>query len=305
MTKISLFTTAIAAIMMAACGSADYSKTASGITYKIVEKGSGPQVKLGQFLKVQYTQKVNDSILGTSIGGSPAFAKVDSVGAVYNPAEIFRFLHKGDSVVVIQEVDSLLKQNPVMPPFMKKGDKLYLTLRVLDVLDNEQQVQALQQEEMKGQENRDAEAVAAYIQKNNIKAEKIGRGTYVTVTEPGTGPLADSGNFVSVLYRGKGMASGKVFETNMEAGKEPISFPLGQSQVIAGWDEGLRKFGKGGKGTLYIPAFLAYGMRPGPGGQPNESLIFDIEMVDIADKAPAPKQNPRMAPVEANPSQQK
>lgn len=305
MTKISLFTTAIAAIMMAACGSADYSKTASGITYKIVEKGSGPQVKLGQFLKVQYTQKVNDSILGTSIGGSPAFAKVDSVGAVYNPAEIFRFLHKGDSVVVIQEVDSLLKQNPVMPPFMKKGDKLYLTLRVLDVLDNEQQVQALQQEEMKGQENRDAEAVAAYIQKNNIKAEKIGRGTYVTVTEPGTAPLADSGNFVSVLYRGKGMASGKVFETNMEAGKEPISFPLGQSQVIAGWDEGLRKFGKGGKGTLYIPAFLAYGMRPGPGGQPNESLIFDIEMVDIADKAPAPKQNPRMAPVEANPSQQK
>src|SRR6478609_1875800 len=109
MTKISVFTTAIAAIMMAACGSADYSKTPSGITYKIVEKGSGPQVKLGQFLKVHYTQKVNDSILGSSVGGSAAFAKVDSMGAVYNPAEVFRFLHKGDSVVIIQEVDSLLK----------------------------------------------------------------------------------------------------------------------------------------------------------------------------------------------------
>lgn len=305
MTKTSLFTTAIAAIILAACGSADYSKTASGITYKIVQKGSGPQVKLGQFLKVQYTQKVNDSILGTSIGGSPAFAKVDSVGAVYNPAEVFRFLHKGDSVVVIQEVDSLLKQNPVMPPFMKKGDKLYLTIRILDVLDNEQQVQALQQEEMKGQETKDADAVAAYIQKNNIKAEKIGRGTYVTVTTPGTDPKADSGKFVSVRYRGKGMNSGKVFETNMEAGKEPLVFPLGQRQVIAGWDEGLKLFGKGGKGTLYIPAFLAYGMRPGPGGQANESLIFDVEMVDISDKAPAPKQNPRIAPIEANPSQKK
>ena len=127
MTKSTLFSTAIAAIMMAACGSADYSKTPSGITYKIVEKGSGPQVKLGQFLKVHYTQKVNDSILGTSHGGVPAFARVDSVGAVYNPAEVFRFVHKGDSVVVVQEVDSLLKQNPMgLPPFMKKGDKLYL-----------------------------------------------------------------------------------------------------------------------------------------------------------------------------------
>ena len=198
MTKISLFTTAIAAIMMAACGSADYSKTASGITYKIVEKGSGPQVKLGQFLKVHYTQKVNDSILGSSVGGSPAFAKVDSVGAVYNPAEVFRFLHKGDSVVIIQEVDSLLKQNPMMPPFMKKGDKLYLTIRVADVLDNEQQVQALQQEEMKGQEVRDADILAAYLKKNNITAEKIGRGTYVSVENPGTVPTADSGKFVSV-----------------------------------------------------------------------------------------------------------
>ena len=83
----------------------------------------------------------------------------------------------------------------------------------------------------------------------------------------------------------------------MEPGKEPITFALGQGQVIAGWDEGLKKFGKGGKGTLYIPGFLAYGMRPGPGGQPNEGLVFDVEMVDISDKAPAPKQNPRIAPV--------
>ncbi|ULQ53983.1 FKBP-type peptidyl-prolyl cis-trans isomerase [Flavihumibacter fluvii] len=306
MTKISLFTTAIVALMMAACGgSADYSKTASGITYKIVEKGSGPQVKLGQYLKVHYTQKVNDSVLASSFGGTPAFAKVDSLGPVYNPAEVFRFLHKGDSVVIIQEVDSLLKQNPVMPPFMKKGDKFILTLRVADVLESEQQVQALQQEEMKGQELRDADAVAAYIKKNSINAEKIGRGTYVTVQSEGTAPNADSGKFVSVRYRGKVMATGKEFETNMEPGKEPISFPLGQGQVIAGWDEGLKKFGKGGKGTLYIPAFLAYGMRPGPGGQPNEALIFDVEMVDIADKAPAPKQNPMIAPVEANPAQQK
>lgn len=42
MTKTLVFSTVIAASLFAACGSTDYSKTPSGITYKIVEKGSGP-----------------------------------------------------------------------------------------------------------------------------------------------------------------------------------------------------------------------------------------------------------------------
>jgi hypothetical protein len=46
---------------------------------------------------------------------------------------------------------------------------------------------------------------------------------------------------------------------------------------------------KGGKATLYIPGFLAYGPQPGPGGKPFESLVFDVDVEDVADKAPAPK----------------
>ncbi|KYP14831.1 FKBP-type peptidyl-prolyl cis-trans isomerase [Flavihumibacter sp. CACIAM 22H1] len=298
MTKTLVFSTVIAATMLAACGSTDYSKTASGITYKIVEKGSGPQVKIGQFLQVHYTQKVNDSLLMTSNGGVPVFARVDSVGPVYNAAEVFRFLSKGDSVVVVQEVDSLMKQNPMLPPFMKKGDKLYLYLKVTDILDNEQQVQAAQDKEMAGQKDRDQALVDEYIKKNNINATKIGKGTYVKVDNPGTGAKADSGKYVSVKYRGKILTTGKEFESTMEAGKDPITFPLGMGQVIPGWDEGLKEFAKGGKGTLYIPGFLSYGSRPGPGGQPNEALMFDVEMVDINDQAPQPKQNPLMPPVD-------
>jgi FKBP-type peptidyl-prolyl cis-trans isomerase FkpA len=298
MTKTLLFSTAIAASLFAACGSTDYSKTPSGITYKIVEKGSGPQVKIGQFLQIHYTQKINDSTLMTSEGGMPVFTRVDSVGPVYNAAEVFRFLHKGDSVVVVQDVDSLMKQNPMLPPFMKKGDKLYLHLRVADVLDNEQQVQAIQDKEMAGQKDRDQAIVDEYIRKNNISANKIGKGTYVKIDEAGTGPKADSGKYVSVKYRGKLMLTGKEFESTMEPGKDPITFPLGVGQVIPGWDEGIKQFSKGGKGTLYIPGFLSYGSRPGPGGQPNEALMFDIEVVDVHDTMPQPKQNPMMPPVD-------
>lgn len=298
MTKTLVFSTVIAATMFAACGNTDYSKTASGITYKIVKKGGGPQVKIGQFLQVHYSQKVNDSLLMSSEGGVPVFARVDSVGPVYNAAEVFRFLSKGDSVVIVQEVDSLMKQNPMLPPFMKKGDKLYLHMKVADILDNEQQVQAVQEKEMAGQEGRDQALVDEYIKKNNINATKVGKGTYVKIDQQGQGPTADSGKFVSVKYRGKILTTGKEFESTMEAGKDPITFPLGKGQVIPGWDEGLKSFAKGGKGTLYIPGFLSYGSRPGPGGQPNEALMFDVEMVEIADKAPQPKQNPLIPPVD-------
>lgn len=302
MTKTSLLTIALASLM-AACSSnnGEYTKTKSGLTYKILAKGSGPQVKRGQFLKVQYTQRINDSVLQTTFGGVPAYAKVDSVGAVYNPAEIFELLHEGDSVIVVQEVDSILKKNPMLPPFMKKGDKMKLTLKVVDILENEQAVQANQAEEMKGQEGRDQVIVDEYIKKNNIKAEKIGRGTYVSITSPGSGITPDSGKFVAVKYRGRLLATGKEFETNMDAGKEPLRFPIDQQRVIAGWDEGLKKFAKGSKGVLYIPGFLAYGMRPGPGGSQNEALIFDIEMVDISDSAPTPEQNPLIPPAGRQP----
>lgn len=298
MTKKLVFSAMIAASMLAACGRTDYSKTPSGIMYKIVEKGSGPQAKIGQFLQVHFTQTIGDSVLGTSKGGVPEFAKVDSVGAIYNAAEVFRFLSKGDSVVVVQEVDTLMKQNPMLPPFLKKGGKLYLYLKVVDILENEQQVNEIREKEMAGQKDRDQAFVDEYIKKNNIKAEKLPGGTYVKIDDAGQGAKADSGKFVSVKYRGKVMATGKEFETNMEPGKDPITFPLGAGQVIKGWDEGLKSFATGGKGVLYIPGASAYGPRPGPGGTPNEALMFDVEMVSIADTMARPKQNPMMPPID-------
>ena len=61
---------------------------------------------------------------------------------------------------------------------------------------------------------------------------------------------------------------------------EPISFEL--NKVIAGWTEGVKLIGKGGKITLWVPYNLAYGER-GAGGviAPYEALRFDIELVDV------------------------
>ena len=88
------------------------------------------------------------------------------------------------------------------------------------------------------------------------KPEKV---LLLLFTQQGTGPAAELGKYVNVKYTGKVLATDSVFQSNTYA------FKLGTT-VIRGWTEGLQLFKQGGKGTLYIPGFLAYGSNPGPAG---------------------------------------
>ena len=91
---------------------------------------------------------------------------------------------------------------------------------------------------------------------------------------------------VTVHYSGW-TTDGKQFDSSVDRGKT-ISFGL--DQVIKGWTEALLQMPVGSKWQLFIPSELAYGER-GAGRQigPNSTLIFDIELVGIQDKAQAPK----------------
>ena len=60
---------------------------------------------------------------------------------------------------------------------------------------------------------------------------------------------------------------------------EPVTFPL--NRVIAGWTEGMKLVGPGGKIILYIPAELAYGARGNQAIAPNAALEFEVELIDV------------------------
>ena len=283
----------VALLAAVSCSNSEFKKTKSGLLYKIISDGKGQPAKKGEFLKVNVVQKLRDSVLYTSEGGMPVYIPVDSPRPVYSPTEIFYLLRKGDSAVVVELADTLQRKfGGQLPPFIKKKDKITIAFKVLDVFPSEALLTEDRNQEVAKEKDKEVKDVEAYLATNKINAQKTDKGTYVVVESPGDGPAVDTGKQVSVRYTGKLFPSGKVFETNT-TGPDPLKFVIGKGQIIQGWDDGLRKFKKGGKGTLYIPAFLAYDQQPGPGHKPYENLIFEVEVVDVTD---APKEAPRTMP---------
>jgi peptidylprolyl isomerase len=109
-------------------------------------------------------------------------------------------------------------------------------------------------------------------------------GLRIIDTKVGTGPKPHAGQTVTVNYTGwlyVDGKKGKKFDSSLDRG-EPFSFPLGQGQVIKGWDEGVATMHVGGKRTLIIPPDLGYGAS-GAGSDipPGATLIFDIDLLSV------------------------
>jgi FKBP-type peptidyl-prolyl cis-trans isomerase FkpA/FKBP-type peptidyl-prolyl cis-trans isomerase FklB len=95
------------------------------------------------------------------------------------------------------------------------------------------------------------------------------------------GPKPAATDTVKVHYRGT-LLNGTEFDSSY-ARNEPTSFPL--NRVIPGWTEGLQLMPKGSKFKFFIPSGLAYGPNGSPPSiGPNETLVFEVELLDIVGK---------------------
>jgi FKBP-type peptidyl-prolyl cis-trans isomerase FkpA len=221
----------------------------------------------------------------------------------YDPSEIVSQLKQGDSVYMVQAMDTFIKRDPKsVPPNFKKGDKIITTIKVLDVFKTPEETQKDYEKEQlaasSGQMKKDDKIIADHLAKNKIQAQKVGQGTYVQVLTPGTGAEVTDGKHVSLKYKGTTFA-GKVFDTNMDNSfnhTEPLSFVVGAQPMIKGFDEGIKGLKEGAKAKLYIPSSLAYGTNsPSPDIAPNTNMIFDIEVLKVSDKAPSTPNMPSPA----------
>ena len=91
-------------------------------------------------------------------------------------------------------------------------------------------------------------------------------------------PLAD--DEVEVHYHGT-LINGEVFDSSVDRG-ETSKFRV--DGVIKGWTEALQLMTIGDKWKLFIPSDLAYGETGNNSIGPNETLIFEVELIGITPK---------------------
>ena len=75
--------------------------------------------------------------------------------------------------------------------------------------------------------------------------------------------------------------------------RTPTSFPQGARRVIAGWDLGFEGMRVSGRRRLFIPYQLAYGEAGRPPIPAKSELIFDVELMAVADTLPRAEPTPR------------
>jgi peptidylprolyl isomerase len=112
-------------------------------------------------------------------------------------------------------------------------------------------------------------------------ATKTASGLATKVLKAGTGkdhPGRD--DLVTVHYTGW-TTDGKMFDSSVGRGT-PSTF--GVARVIPGFSEGIQLMVPGEKRRLWIPESLAY---KGQEGRPKGMLVFDVELIDMPNRAPS------------------
>jgi peptidylprolyl isomerase len=124
----------------------------------------------------------------------------------------------------------------------------------------------------------------------------------------GKGALAEPMKMYTVNYVGYLRKDGTIFDSSIpdkdHKDRKPITFPVGVHRVIPGFDTAFEGMHVGGKRRIFIPYQLAYGFQGSPlipgkpqAIPPKADLIFDVELISIAD---LPKAPPMPMPTGAN-----
>jgi len=242
----------------------DVQSTASGLQYIILEEGDGPSPESGDLVQVNYVGMLED---GTEFDNS------------YTRGEPIQFpLGQGMVIPGWEEGIQLLKVGSkaqlIIPPELAYGEAgaggvippnatLYFDVELVDIPP--------------GSPDNPTDVAEA-----DLSATDSGLQYYDI--EEGDGPMPTAGQAVTAHYTGW-LEDGTKFDSSIDRG-QPFRFVVGQGMVIPGWDEGIMTMKVGGKRQLVIPAELAYGEEGAGGGliPPNATLIFEIELLEVADQ---------------------
>jgi FKBP-type peptidyl-prolyl cis-trans isomerase len=253
---------------------ADAEKTASGLAYKVIEKGKGgDRPRAWDEVTVNYTGWTTDgkmfdsSLVARMPGQKPEPAKFPLNRVIPGWTEGVSLMEPGEKRRFWIPEELAYKGQMGAPAGM-----LVFDVELLEV--------------KKMPDPPPTPSDVAEVPKD-AKKEKSGLATKVLTKGKG-GKRPTVSDVVKVHYTGW-TTDGKMFDSSVTRG-EPAVMQL--ERVIKGWSEGVALMVPGEKRRLWIPKELAYNDQP---GRPAGMLVFDIELLDILtpetpkDVAAAPK----------------
>jgi FKBP-type peptidyl-prolyl cis-trans isomerase len=133
------------------------------------------------------------------------------------------------------------------------------------------------------------QANAAFLAANSKKPGVVTEpsGLQHRVIHSGYGKRPKATDLVTVNYKGI-LINGNVFDAT-EPGM-PAQFTV--NKLIPGWTEALQLMREGDEWEIVMPSNIAYGAR-GAGGviPPNQTLVFDLTLISVAEPPPEPKKD--------------
>lgn len=269
--------------------SANFTKSEDGtFEYQLIGNHQGKLPQNGDQVTFNYKVKNGTKVLQSSEKSGPGQAIIPLEKDLNFFSLPLTYMAAEDSVIIRAKVDEkLLKaMGPGSSSPFQLGDTMYMEFKMLKIRTKEEAV---------AERNALIEAAKAKTEKLKIDLQtvvdkynagdltnfkKLPSGLLIYMHKAGNGAIPTNGANIIANYHGVLVKDGKKFDSSYERG-EPFSFPLGQGNVIKGWDEGFGKLRIGSEATLIIPAQLAYGSRSMGNDIPaNSTLAFYVELVD-------------------------
>jgi FKBP-type peptidyl-prolyl cis-trans isomerase FklB len=162
------------------------------------------------------------------------------------------------------------------------GSPLKVSVEDMQAAINDYQQKQRQQREALARKNQQVGMEFLAKNKKEKGVKETASGLQYKVIKEGDGKAPAPGDTVTVNYRGM-LLNGQEFDSSYKRG-EPATLPV--NGVIKGWQEALPMMKEGAKWEIYVPSELAYGQR-GAGNSigPNETLVFDIELINVKQSA--------------------
>jgi len=242
--------------------------TSSGLLYKILEEGPKDGISPAQtdIVDVHYVGTLKDGVEFDSSRARGAAARFPLDQVIPGWTEGVQLMSEGDRYRFFVPADLAYGENgsgPVIGP----NEALIFDVELL-------KVQSAEKNAADG-----AKFLTDNAKKDGVKSTESGLQYEVISEGPADGASPTAADVVKVHYQGT-LLNGTEFDSSYARG-EPAEFPL--ARVIPGWTEGVQLMSVGDKFRFFVPSELAYKEGGTPGGPigPNETLIFEVELLEI------------------------